>query len=204
MSKFTEYIGSQFGNPRGLVGKCCCLIMNYINKAMYKNVVKYISLKEQENILDIGYGNGYLIQQIYKKCKSNIYGIDISKDMLKAAMKRNKTAAKAGKINLSVGDCCKLNFNENTFDAVTSVNTVYFWNNTLQGLTEINRVLKKNGVFYNVVYSKEFLNKLSYTKKGFKLFNKDELIELGKEAGFSNVSAHDISNGKSYIIKYVK
>ena len=39
MSKFTEYIGSQFGNPRGFVGKVCCLIMNIINKAMYKNTV---------------------------------------------------------------------------------------------------------------------------------------------------------------------
>lgn len=24
MSKFTDYIGSRFGNPRGFVGKVCC------------------------------------------------------------------------------------------------------------------------------------------------------------------------------------
>ena len=31
MSKLTDYIGSQFGNPRGFVGMCCCKIMNIIN-----------------------------------------------------------------------------------------------------------------------------------------------------------------------------
>ena len=39
MSKFSEYIGSQFGNPRGLIGKICCIGMNIINKPMYRNTV---------------------------------------------------------------------------------------------------------------------------------------------------------------------
>ena len=58
MSKFTEYIGSQFGNPRGFVGKVCCVIMNVINKAMYKNTVSLIDIPSGSNLLDIGYGNG--------------------------------------------------------------------------------------------------------------------------------------------------
>ena len=45
MSKFTEYIGSQFGNPRGYIGKICCIIMNVINNAMYRNTVSLIELK---------------------------------------------------------------------------------------------------------------------------------------------------------------
>ena len=36
MSKFTEYIGSQFGNPHGFVGRICCVIMNVIMD--YKNM----------------------------------------------------------------------------------------------------------------------------------------------------------------------
>lgn len=53
------------------------------------------------------------------------------------------------------------------FAAVTSINTVYFWNNTVKGLSEIRRVLKLGATFYNVVYTKEWLDKLFYTKKGF-------------------------------------
>ena len=35
--------------------------------------------------MDIGYGNGYLLKYLYKKTKSDLYGIDISADMLKQA-----------------------------------------------------------------------------------------------------------------------
>lgn len=45
MSKFTEYIGGQFGNPHGFVGKICCLIMNTINRAMYKKTVSLLDVK---------------------------------------------------------------------------------------------------------------------------------------------------------------
>ncbi|MDF2590033.1 MAG: Methylase involved in ubiquinone/menaquinone biosynthesis [Anaerocolumna sp.] len=204
MRKFTEYIGSQFGNPRGIIGKFCCLIMNTINQAMYKSVVKDIQINEQSTVLDIGYGNGYLIQKLYQKYQPNIFGIDISQDMMDIAIKRNQKAADAGKIKLSIGDCCKLSYDDDTFAAVTSVNTIYFWSNVQVGLSEIYRVLKKDGIFYNVVYSKEWLKKLSYTKKGFQFFDKEDLIQLGKNAGFSQILIKDIANGKSYMVQYKK
>ena len=94
MSKFTEYIGSQFGNPRGYIGKICCSIMNVINNAMYRNTVSLIELKSDEKMLDIGYGNGFLLQKLYKKCKVDLYGIDISEDMKIQAMKHNRKAFK--------------------------------------------------------------------------------------------------------------
>ena len=75
MSKFTEYIGSQFGNPRGLIGRICCIIMNVINKAMYKKTVALIDAGPDDKVLDIGYGNGYLLKYLYKKTRSDLYGI---------------------------------------------------------------------------------------------------------------------------------
>lgn len=54
MRRFTEYIGSQFGNPHGVVGIVCCVIMNIINKAMYRNTVSLIEIASDENVLDIG------------------------------------------------------------------------------------------------------------------------------------------------------
>lgn len=88
MSKFTEYIGSQFGNPRGFAGKVCCILMNIINKAMYKKTVSIMEISSDGNLLDIGYGNGYLLKCVYKKTKANLYGIDISEDMKKLTAKK--------------------------------------------------------------------------------------------------------------------
>jgi len=105
---------------------------------------------------------------------------------------------------LTIGDCCKLSYLDATFDAITSVNTIYFWEDTLRGLEEIYRVLKPNGEFLNAVYSKEWMQRTSYTKKGFKLFTPQEIAILAKKAGFSKVQIKDIGHGNRYIIKCVK
>ncbi len=204
MSKFTEYIGSQFGNPRGFVGKVCCIIMNVINNAMYKNTVSLIDISPDGNILDIGYGNGYLLNCVYKKTKANLYGIDISEDMKIQATKKNQTAMRDGKLFLDVGDCCDLKYENDFFESVTSINTVYFWADTVKGLSEIHRTLKSGGSFYNVAYTKDWLDKLSYTEKGFKKFGPDVLTEFGKQAGFNNIQVKDIVKGKSFVVIYTK
>lgn len=204
MSKFTDYIGSQFGNPRGFVGKVCCFIMNVINKAMYKNTVALMNVLPGEKVLDIGYGNGYLLQRLYKKTKADMYGIDISQDMMDQATRRNKNAARNGNLHLQVGDCCGLPFDAASFAAVSSINTIYFWSDTVKGLSEIRRVLKPGAAFYNVVYTREWLDKLSYTRKGFKKFEPEQLMELGRQAGFENIQVLDIVKGKSFVVVYTK
>ena len=204
MSKFTEYIGKQFGNPHGFVGKVCCAIMNIINKAMYKKTVSLLHISDYDNVLDIGYGNGYLLQCIYKKAKVNLYGIDISEDMKVLASKRNKKAMRDGNLHLEIGDCCNLKYPEKYFDAVTSINTVYFWSDTVKGLSEIYRMLKEGASFYNVVYTKEWLDKLSYTKKGFKKYEPEQLIEFGKQAGFDDIEVREILKGESFGVIYKK
>lgn len=204
MSKFSEYIGSQFGNPRGVVGSVCCLIMNIINNAMYRNVMSNMRLSEQSKVLDVGYGNGYLIKKLYKRYHPDIYGIDISEDMRLSAENRNHRAVESGKVHLTVGDCCRLEYGDDFFDAVTSVNTIYFWDDTLEGLREILRTLKPGGAFYNAVYTKKFLQKLSYTKTGFKFFEREDYVALGKKAGFSEVEVLTVAKGRSLVVEFRK
>lgn len=204
MSKFSEYIGRQFGNPHGFVGKVCCVIMNVINRKMYKRTVALIDAKPDDKVLDIGYGNGYLLKCLHKKTKSDLYGIDISGAMLELATKKNKEAAKQGKLHLQVGDCCDLSYEDDTFAAISSINTVYFWRDTRKGLSEIYRVLKTGGTFFNVVYTKKFLDGLAYTKKGFKKYEPEQLIDLGKQVGFHRISVKDIVKGKSFVVIYSK
>lgn len=207
MGKFTEYIGGQFGNPHGIIGKICCLIMNVINRAMYKKTVSLLDITANGNVLDIGYGNGYLLQCIYRKyrkTKPNMYGIDISQDMKAQAEKLNKNALKAGRLFLSVGDCCDMAYEDNYFAAITSINTVYFWTSIVKGLKEIYRTLKPGASFYNVVYTKEWLDSLSYTEKGFKKYEPEQLVEYDREAGFENIEVMDIVKEKSFVVIYKK
>lgn len=182
--------------------------MNIINRKMYKNIIKYTLLSGSSGsrlkILDIGYGNGYLIYELYKKSKADIAGIDISEDMKKAAIKKNYKGVITGRVLLKTGDCCNLGFKDNTFDIITSVNTIYFWKDTKKGMSEIYRVLKPGGIFYNAVYLKEFLQKFPYTYGIFNFFTKKDYIDIGKEAGFTKSGIKEIAVSKSYLIRYKK
>lgn len=204
MSRFSEYIGSQFGNPRGITGAVCCFLMNVINRAMYRETAALISTQPHRKILDIGYGNGYLLKCLDKALEPELYGIDISPDMRAAAAKRNRKAAAAGRLHLETGDCCSLPYADQMFSAVSSINTIYFWSDPVKGLSEIRRVLLPGGCLYNAVYSRQWLDKLSYTRKGFQKYDPNELIRFGKQAGFEHIEVKPIVKGKSFLVIYRK
>ena len=204
MSRFSEYIGSQFGNPRGVIGKICCIGMNIINQPMYRNTVAVMNPDDEDKILDIGYGNGFLLREIYKKKHVDMYGIDISEDMKKVASKRNRKALENNQLFLETGDCCNLPYEDNMFSGISSINTIYFWNDAVKGLSEIRRILKPGKSFYNVVYTKEWFGDSSFTEKGFNKYGPDELTDFGKKAGFEKMEVRDIVKGKSLMVIYTK
>jgi SAM-dependent methyltransferase len=89
-----------------------------------------------------------------------------------------------------------MDYQEESFDVVTTINTIYFWEDTRKGLSEIYRVLKPGGVFYLGVITKETLDSIFYTRSGFKKFKDEEYLELGREAGFGRVEMKPL--GRSY------
>ena len=204
MGKLNKIIGRQFGKPEGFIGRICCKVMNVINKKMYKSVVNEISADADCNILDVGYGNGYLLKLLFKKFRCNIKGIEVSPDAENFARKRNKKGIKSGKTELIQADCCNMPFVSEEFNFVASVNTIYFWNDTQKGLSEIHRVLKNGGIFYNAVYTEKWLKKLPYTSTGFKFFDRDDYIRLGKRAGFMEVKIKEIKKGKNFLVEFIK
>ena len=55
MGKFTEYIGSQFGNPHGFVGKICCITSEIFHMIDYI----YDHLNTFHLLLDASYGTKF-------------------------------------------------------------------------------------------------------------------------------------------------
>lgn len=199
-----DYISRQFMHPKGWAGRLIGKIQNYSNRTMYGRLVALLHLDATDKILDIGYGNGYLLELIYKKQPVDMYGIDISADAKATATKRNEAAHLAHQLHLEVGDCCSLPYADGLFSAITTINTVYFWSNTLQGLKEIRRTLADGGVFYNVFYTKTYLDKVPFAKSDYRKFEVGELVQLGEEAGFTRSEPIEIKKGECYIIRHSK
>lgn len=186
------------------MGIIISMIQNIVNHKMYKKTASIVELNIDEQYLDIGYGNGHLLKLVYKKRRINMYGIDISEDAKKMAGKKNRKADQMGNLHLQIGDCCHLPYDDDFFSAITSINTIYFWEDTIKGLSEIRRCLKPGKSFYNVVYTREYLDKIRYTQIGYKKFDEEQFIELGKDAGFRTIDVKEISRGKSMVIIYTK
>jgi ubiquinone/menaquinone biosynthesis C-methylase UbiE len=99
--------------------------------------------------------------------------------MLRLATVRNRRAIGIGKISLSIADCSKTDFDDDYFDKVYAINSVYFWSNLDSGFTEIRRILKPGGIFVNTLYSKKYLDGLRYTRNGFAKYSLEELADAG-------------------------
>lgn len=204
VGKFGDYWATQCGNPHGVIGKIMTWGMNRANKVLYKGIVNELALRDDLKLLDIGFGNGYLEKLIFQKGKCIIKGIDISEDMVKKATAVNKAYVDAGRMSFALGDCCDLDFEDKSIHVVTTINTIYFWEDTMKGMKEIYRVLTEDGVFYNAVLTKESLDKVFYTKNGFKKFEKEEYIALGKKAGFTDVTIKPLGHWYGLLITYKK
>ena len=85
MEKLGDYLASQCGNPRGVIGKIMTWAMNRANNVMYKGIIEEINISPKTKILDVGFGNGYLEKLIIRKSPCSITGIDISEDMVRKA-----------------------------------------------------------------------------------------------------------------------
>ena len=141
-------------------------------------------------MLDIGCGGGFTIRRLLKRSKdAKIYGIDISEE----------SVAKAKKVNADVldkqvfvvqGSAEKLPHEDETFDLVTAVETVYFWPNLTGCLKEVRRVLKPGGHFAILVEVVDSDSKWTDVVEGMTAYTPEQLKQLLDDAGFTQTEIH--------------
>lgn len=196
----TKYISEQFAKPTGIGGGVSTFIMNVMNQTQYKGIINNLDCSRNDRILDIGFGNGYLINNLAKKNEGDFYGIEISEDMIKTGYKRNYKLIEQEKVHLVKGNVMDIPFEDDFFDKIYTVNTVYFWEDLDKSLLEIKRALKPNGIFINAIYSKEWLDKIKYTQHGFSKYSPSELVEITSSNGLNILKITETKKDISYCI----
>lgn len=166
---------------------------------MYKTVQKEIG--NRIKVLDIGFGNGYMLKKLLKITDSIFYGIDISQDMVDFAFMKNFKYHKNGRLKLTKASVESIPFEEKFYQIYT-INTVYFWSDLKSGLAEIYNKLEDHGEFINVCYTKQWLDRLGYTKS-YKKYSEQELLKAYESVGFK-AEIKTIKSGKSFYIKATK
>jgi ubiquinone/menaquinone biosynthesis C-methylase UbiE len=158
------------------------LLVNNFLKTLDKAV---LSTGSTHTLLEVGCGEGYLINRINKLKKfKRIVGTDLSEEIICLANQ------KYPHINFSGADICSMNFKENEFDVVIACEVLEHLNNYEKALSEIRRVAKKFVIIsvpiepmwriFNVVRG-TYLKDLGNTPGHIQHWGKKDFIELIKK-----------------------
>ena len=110
-----------------------------------RKAIKYLT-NNPKTILDVATGTADFAICAAKLKDVKITGIDISKGMVNIGKEKIKRKRLEGVIELQIADSENLPFTENSFDAITAGFGVRNFENLEKGLSEMYRVLSKNGI----------------------------------------------------------
>jgi len=81
------------------------------------------------------------------------------------------------------------------FDRALSVNTIFYWPDTVAGLREVWRVLRPDGVLALAMRSQRAVAPAQIERFGFKNVSTAELERLLAAAGFSGIVLQEVAGG---------
>lgn len=182
---FFKTLAEQLRKPTGDLGKTVGEKMNESNKLMNLETIEQLDIKAYQQLLEIGMGNGFFVQHILTQNPNVIYkGCDFSAAMVAEAKAINQQLIEKGQVTFVQAEAHQLPYNEAQFDAVFTVNTIYFWDDVAAVLAEIKRVLKPQGQLVLAIRPKEVMEYFPFTPYGFKLFTQTDCLHLLEQQGF--------------------
>lgn len=135
----------------------------------------------EQKLLEVGVGTGKNLP--YYNENQRVFAVDISKKMLKKAKIRAQNSKAL--IYLAQMDSESLGFPDDTFDASIATYVFCSVENPMQGLTEIRRVLKKDGT---AVFLEHMRSENRFVGKTMDLFNR-ATVRMGP-----NINRRTVSN----------
>ena len=196
---------------------------------LWKNtMVSQLNFTQHKKILDLASGTGDIAFKIMKQAQKigandvSITLSDLNSEMLKIAKDRAINQNLFQTLDFVVANGENLPFADNSFDAVTVAFGLRNFTNLSAGLSEIYRVLKPQGKFICLEFSKindlwlqklydlysfkiipkigslvlNDANSYQYLVESIRVFpNQEQFLELINQAGFVNTSYQNLSCG---------
>ena len=152
------------------------------------------SLPVNTNILEIGCGNGFFLNALFKKGIKNLYGVEPSRKMVNDLPKYLKKSVIASPFKKNL-------FPKETFDIICCFHTLDHVLDPNEFLSEAKEILKKNGKAIFIVHDTNALSAKIFGEKSpifdvehIYLFNKNTLSKIFKKNGFKVEKITDLTN----------
>lgn len=132
---YTEYCVKVFGQDFSQQG--------FSNMQQINFMLDKLKMQPGDHILDIGCGNGKMIEYISDSLNIIGYGFDISSTAIDAA--RFRTVKKVERLTFDTGSIGAMQYHSQSFDVVLSMDTLYFADNLTKTIHDICQWLKPCG-----------------------------------------------------------
>ena len=184
--------------PEGFTGKLMVRMMNNGHSKLAKWGMEQIEIKKNSEILDIGCGGGANICQWLKLNETNhVTGIDYSEVSVNSSISKNKKAIEENRCEVLLGNVLEMPFEDNTFNAISAFETIYFWPEIESAFAEVYRVLKNGGKFM-ICNESDGENpkdeKWTNIIEGMTIYSGEKISELLVKVGFKNLKVKHTEN----------
>jgi SAM-dependent methyltransferase len=160
----------------------------YLKQSIKNDVIR------DTRLLDIGCGNGFFLEAALDLGIKNVYGIEPGKQSVlkaKAILKKR----------IKIGFFDNKSYKNNTFDIICCFQTLDHIVNPNEFLTNVYKVLRKNGKALFIVHNTDGLSVKLFGEKSpifdiehMYLFNKSNLEQIFLKNNFKTVETFDIKN----------
>ena len=141
-------VRAQFQRPTGWSGRVAGWIMASRASNRQRNVwtVSLLDVQRHDRVLEIGFGPGIAVREISRLAvEGYVCGLDHSEEMVRQATRRNAAAMRTGRVDLRLGSVDCLPVFAEPFDKVLAVNAIMFWDQTIDRLEALRRVMRPGG-----------------------------------------------------------
>ncbi len=188
-------VARQFGHPRGLLGRLVGRAMASSNAAFSRWTVAQVRQHAAATIarvVELGPGPGIGLEELLRAFpEAQVWGVDLSREMLAQSRRRNASAAAGGgHLSLLEGGVATIS-DLAPLDIVAANHVLYFWREPEAELSLIGRSLRPGGLLalgYQLRRDMPPMAQKQFPRQGFRLYDSAEEVDaLLRGAGFAGV-----------------
>ncbi|MCP3922148.1 MAG: methyltransferase domain-containing protein [Desulfobacterales bacterium] len=156
----------------------------YIGMGELKYIADHLCIENGQSLIDLGCGRGGPGMWIARETKCSLTGVDISAVGIDHCKKRAIDFDLNGQTNFYVGDICRTEKSDSSYDGAISIDTLVLVSDKLAAIKEVKRILKPNARFILTSWEAD----LPFAIKDYKV--------MMQNAGFEVEEYYEISNWK--------
>ena len=189
-----QAIASQLKHPTGEKGIEMGNMMNETNINMTRHSIQNLQIEAGNKILELGHGNAGHVEFIFDQDENiKYYGLEMSELMFQEARQINRNYVSQKQAFFSIYEGNIIPFEDDSFNKVFTVNTIYFWQEPEKLLSEIYRVLQPKGILCITFAEESFMKQLPFTQFEFELYSTEKVEKLIEKSSFKIINKETLT-----------